>query len=106
MKALGLPTVPGTEGLLEDVNQASRAAAEVGYPVLLKATAGGGGKGMRRCADEEGRSVLLVTHNPRDASYADKVLFLLDGALDADTVLEGPDIQVEQVHEALAGLSI
>jgi len=53
MKALGLPTIPGTEGLLEDVKQASRAAADVGYPVLLKATAGGGGKGMRLCADEQ-----------------------------------------------------
>ncbi len=52
MKAAGLPTIPGTEGILADVDEAARAAAEVGYPVLLKATAGGGGKGMRRCNDE------------------------------------------------------
>jgi acetyl-CoA carboxylase biotin carboxylase subunit len=52
MKAAGLPTVPGTEGVLEGVEEALGAASEVGYPVLLKATAGGGGKGMRRCADE------------------------------------------------------
>jgi len=49
MKAAGLQTIPGTEGILESVEEARRAAAEVGYPVLLKATAGGGGKGMRRC---------------------------------------------------------
>jgi len=52
MKAAGLPTIPGTEGILADVEEARVAAAEVGYPVLLKATAGGGGKGMRRCANE------------------------------------------------------
>ena len=43
----GVPVVPGVEGLLEDVAHAVRAAKEVGYPVILKATAGGGGKGMR-----------------------------------------------------------
>jgi acetyl-CoA carboxylase biotin carboxylase subunit len=54
MKAAGLQTIPGTEGILDGVEEAARAAEEVGYPVLLKATAGGGGKGMRRCnnADE------------------------------------------------------
>jgi acetyl-CoA carboxylase biotin carboxylase subunit len=52
MKAAGLPTIPGTEGILAGVEEARTAAAAVGYPVLLKATAGGGGKGMRRCRDE------------------------------------------------------
>ena len=46
MKA-GVPVVPGVEGLLESVQHAKEAAKEVGYPVILKATAGGGGKGMR-----------------------------------------------------------
>ncbi|MCA9049950.1 MAG: acetyl-CoA carboxylase biotin carboxylase subunit [Planctomycetaceae bacterium] len=45
--AAGVPCVPGTEGLIRDVNEAVRIAAEIGYPVLIKATAGGGGKGMR-----------------------------------------------------------
>ena len=43
----GVPVVPGSEGLLEDIKQAKREAKKMGYPVMLKATAGGGGKGMR-----------------------------------------------------------
>ncbi len=43
----GVPVVPGVEGLLADVEHAKRSAKEIGYPVILKATAGGGGKGMR-----------------------------------------------------------
>lgn len=43
----GVPVVPGSEGLLESIEQAYRLAADIGYPVILKATAGGGGKGMR-----------------------------------------------------------
>ena len=45
--AANVPCVPGTEGLIEDVDEAIRIANEIGYPVLIKATAGGGGKGMR-----------------------------------------------------------
>jgi acetyl-CoA carboxylase biotin carboxylase subunit len=43
----GVPVVPGGEGLLEDVAAAKKLAKEIGYPVIIKATAGGGGKGMR-----------------------------------------------------------
>jgi acetyl-CoA carboxylase biotin carboxylase subunit len=43
----GVPVVPGVEGLLESVDHAIQSAKEIGYPVILKATAGGGGKGMR-----------------------------------------------------------
>jgi len=43
----GVPVVPGVEGLLENVEHAKKAAKEIGYPIILKATAGGGGKGMR-----------------------------------------------------------
>ncbi|MDA1264816.1 MAG: ABC transporter ATP-binding protein [Planctomycetota bacterium] len=61
---------------------------------------------LRRCCDEDGRAVLLVTHNPRDAAFGDRVLFLVDGELAPDTELGGPDLSVEDVHEALKGLSI
>ena len=47
MKKAGVPTIPGSDGLLSDLKQAKKIAKNVGYPVMLKATAGGGGKGMR-----------------------------------------------------------
>ncbi len=53
MKAAGVPTIPGSEGLLESLEEASTLALEVGYPVMLKATAGGGGKGMRAVWKED-----------------------------------------------------
>jgi acetyl-CoA carboxylase biotin carboxylase subunit len=53
MIAAGVPVVPGVDGLLEGVEHAKVAAKEVGYPVILKATAGGGGKGMRVVWSEE-----------------------------------------------------
>ena len=46
-RAAGVPTVPGSDGLLPDVETALRVAESVGYPVMIKATAGGGGRGMR-----------------------------------------------------------
>jgi acetyl-CoA carboxylase, biotin carboxylase subunit len=53
MIAAGVPVVPGVEGLLESVEHAKSEAARVGYPIMLKATAGGGGKGMRVVWSEE-----------------------------------------------------
>ncbi len=47
MKAAGVPCVPGSDGLLESLDHARKVAKEIGYPVMMKATAGGGGKGMR-----------------------------------------------------------
>ena len=51
-QASGLPLLPGS-GLLDDVEQARREAARIGYPVMLKSTAGGGGIGMQLCRDPE-----------------------------------------------------
>ena len=53
MKEAGVPCVPGSEGILEDFEQAKKVAKEIGYPVMMKATAGGGGKGMRAIWKEE-----------------------------------------------------
>ena len=47
MKAAGVPTVPGSDGLIPDFETCEKLAKKIGYPVMLKATAGGGGKGMR-----------------------------------------------------------
>ncbi|MFU2118908.1 acetyl-CoA carboxylase biotin carboxylase subunit [Ornithobacterium rhinotracheale] len=52
MIGAGVPVVPGSEGILESVEEARATAEKIGYPVMLKATAGGGGKGMRAVFDE------------------------------------------------------
>ena len=51
MAAAGLPVVPGSEGTLDTVEQALQTADQIGYPVIIKATAGGGGRGMRVAYD-------------------------------------------------------
>jgi acetyl-CoA carboxylase biotin carboxylase subunit len=53
MRRAGVPVVPGSDGLLDSPEQAKGVAAEIGYPVIIKATAGGGGKGMRVIWKEE-----------------------------------------------------
>ena len=53
MKAAGVPTIPGSEGLIKDFGQCKKLAKKLGYPVMLKATAGGGGKGMRAVWSED-----------------------------------------------------
>jgi pyruvate carboxylase subunit A len=52
MTAAGVPVTPGTDGNLADVNEAVSFAKTIGYPVMLKATSGGGGRGIRRCNSE------------------------------------------------------
>ena len=47
MKKAGVPTIPGSKGIIETYEECEKIAKEIGYPVMLKATAGGGGKGMR-----------------------------------------------------------
>lgn len=54
MKAAGVPVVPGTEEPVNNIDEVRKVAKEVGYPIMLKALAGGGGKGMRLVRNEEG----------------------------------------------------
>jgi len=53
MNDAGVPTIPGSAGLLKSLDDALEVAKEIGYPVIMKATAGGGGKGMRMCINDE-----------------------------------------------------
>lgn len=53
MKDAGVPTVPGSDGKLNSLEEAKKVAKKVGYPVMLKASSGGGGKGIRLCNNEE-----------------------------------------------------
>ena len=59
MKMCGVPTVPGSDGCLDTVEEAAAFAEKVGYPVLIKASAGGGGRGMRRV---DGPDPVSYTH--------------------------------------------
>jgi acetyl-CoA carboxylase biotin carboxylase subunit len=52
MKKAGVPCIPGSEGILESLAEAKRIAKKIKYPIMLKATAGGGGKGMQVCNDD------------------------------------------------------
>lgn len=52
MEKAGVPIVPGSDGIIKDVEQGLSIAAQIGYPVIIKATAGGGGKGIRVARDE------------------------------------------------------
>ena len=60
MKKAGVPCIPGSEGLLKDVEDAKKIAKKIKYPVIMKATAGGGGKGMRIVWKEEELEAALV----------------------------------------------
>lgn len=75
VKALGLPTVPGSEGGIPTEEDARKIADEIGYPVLIKAAAGGGGKGMKvaESAEQLGESYRLARSEARAAFGNDEV---------------------------------
>src|SRR5579863_3009138 len=61
VKSAGIPVVPGSDGALTSDHEATRAAAEIGYPVLIKASAGGGGRGMKVARSPAELTVALAT---------------------------------------------
>lgn len=61
---------------------------------------------FRRSCDERGQTILLVTHNPRDAAYSDEVHFLKDGELHDERALAGSEVTPENIAAALAALGI
>jgi acetyl-CoA carboxylase biotin carboxylase subunit len=77
MKALGLAPIPGTDGPLNSLEEARLAACEIGYPVLLKAASGGGGRGMRRVFEETGlESAFQEATAEAIASFGDGRLYM------------------------------
>ena len=73
----GVPVVPGSDGLLKDAKQAKKLANEIGYPVILKATAGGGGKGMRVVwEDDEVEEALDKAKQEAKASFTNDGIYI------------------------------
>ncbi|MFG6562891.1 acetyl-CoA carboxylase biotin carboxylase subunit [Sulfitobacter sp. 1A13421] len=76
-KEAGVSTVPGYMGLIEDAEEAVKISNEIGYPVMLKASAGGGGKGMRIAwNDEEAREGFQSSKNEAANSFGDDRIFI------------------------------
>lgn len=77
MMAAGVPVVPGSDGSVADVSEAKRIAAEIGYPVLIKASAGGGGRGMRRAYSEaELENAFLTAKSEAKACFGDDDIYM------------------------------
>ena len=95
MKAAGVPCVPGSEGILESYEQAAAIAKEFGYPVMLKATAGGGGKGMRAVMQEE--DLLKAWESARQESAA---AFGNDGMYLEKLIEEPRHIEIQVVGDS------
>ena len=77
MMDLGVPTVPGSEGVISDPDEAERIAAEIGFPVMIKASSGGGGKGMRIAHDAESFAELFqAAQNEAGAAFDDPDVYL------------------------------
>jgi len=84
MRRLGVPCVPGSNGAVETVEEARRIGAELGYPVLVKAAAGGGGRGMKLAWDEAGIAAAFV-----EAGAEAKAVFG-DGSVYLEKYLSNP----------------
>ena len=77
MEKVGVPTVPGSEGLLESVSAASDLANEMGYPVMIKATAGGGGRGMRLVGHaDELENLFKAAQGEAEAAFGNPGLYM------------------------------
>jgi acetyl-CoA carboxylase, biotin carboxylase subunit len=95
MKAAGVPCVPGSDGILESYEEAEKIAKEMGYPVMLKATAGGGGKGMRAVWKQE--DLLKAWESARQESAA---AFGNDGMYMEKLIEEPRHIEIQIVGDS------
>lgn len=77
MKKAKVPVVPGSEGVIKDEKEAIKAAEKIGYPVMIKASAGGGGKGMRIAPDKEGLiSGFHMARNEAQAAFGNNEIYI------------------------------
>ena len=77
MQSVGVPTVPGSEGLLSGTQEAAELAASMGYPVMIKATAGGGGRGMRLVQSPDQLNTLFkAAQGEAEAAFGNPGLYM------------------------------
>jgi acetyl-CoA carboxylase biotin carboxylase subunit len=77
MIAAGVPVVPGSDGAIKDIAEAKMRAKEVGYPVILKAAAGGGGRGMRVVEEESGiENAFLAAESEAITAFGDGTIYM------------------------------
>ncbi|WP_298330020.1 acetyl-CoA carboxylase biotin carboxylase subunit [uncultured Dokdonia sp.] len=95
MKAAGVPCVPGSDGIIKDFEECQKLADETGYPVMLKATAGGGGKGMRAVWKKE--DLLKAWEGARQESAA---AFGNDGMYMEKLIEEPRHIEIQIVGDS------
>ena len=100
-KEAGLPVLPGSDGPVDQVHDAIAAAEQAGFPVLLKAAAGGGGRGMRRVeSTAELPSAFEVAQREAQAAFA-------DGSLYVEKLLEGArHVEVQILADGLGGVLV
>ena len=77
MEGVGVPTVPGSKGLLTGVDEGFKLADEIGYPVIIKATAGGGGRGMRLVENKENlEKMFKAAQGEAEAAFGNDGLYM------------------------------
>jgi len=77
MKKAGVPVVPGSDGAIKDLEDAKKTAKEIGYPVIVKASAGGGGRGMRVVESEDMlENAILAAGNEALSAFGDGALYM------------------------------
>jgi acetyl-CoA carboxylase biotin carboxylase subunit len=100
-KEAGLPVMPGSEGAVSNVADAIVAADLAGYPILLKAAAGGGGRGMRRVENAE------ELPNAFDVAQREALAAFSDGSLYVEKLLEGArHVEVQILADGLGGVLV
>ena len=97
-KRLGIPVVPGSDGAVTEEADAKRIAAQIGYPVIIKASAGGGGRGMKVARSEDDLSVALATaRTEAGAAFGDDAVYI-------EKYLEKPrHIEVQVMGDGMGG---